>query len=128
MCDKVLSKEPKYCLDRYKTQEMCNKAFDTFLRTLKIVLNWFVTSEMLGKLDNVIFWNDNIAIHDINSILTFFSDGVGYKTLVILTLIVMKMTLKMLFMLDVKHGVNSANHVKRNHQRINACIMTSKEI
>ena len=55
MCDKVLSKEPKYCLDRCKTQEMCNKAFDTFLLKLKIVLDWFVTSEMLGKLDNVIF-------------------------------------------------------------------------
>ena len=36
MCDKILSKEPfmlKYCLDRYKTQEVCNKAFDTFLPT-----------------------------------------------------------------------------------------------
>ena len=84
MCDKVLSKEPimlKYCLDRCKTQEICNKAFDTVLLILKIVLDCFVTSEMLDKLDNIIFCNDNIAIHDINSILTFFSDGIGLNTI-----------------------------------------------
>ena len=37
---KVVSKEPfmlKYYLDKYKTQEMCDKAVDVCLPTLKLV-------------------------------------------------------------------------------------------
>ena len=38
MCDKVVSKKPfmlKYCLNRYKTPKMCDKAVDSYLLTLK---------------------------------------------------------------------------------------------
>ena len=40
MFDKVVSKDPSmlnYSLDRYKTQEMCDKAADAFVPTLKFV-------------------------------------------------------------------------------------------
>ena len=40
MCDKVFSEDSfklKNCLDRYKTQEMCDDAVDNFLPTLKFV-------------------------------------------------------------------------------------------
>ena len=40
MCDKIVSDDPfklKYCHDKYKTQEMCNKAVDDFLPALKFV-------------------------------------------------------------------------------------------
>ena len=40
MCDKVVFEDPlmlKYCLDKYKTQEMCDKAADDFLPALKFV-------------------------------------------------------------------------------------------
>ena len=46
MCDKNISKEPfilKYCLDRYKTQEMCYEAVDGCLPALKFIPDWFVT-------------------------------------------------------------------------------------
>ena len=42
MCDDVISKVPlmlKYCLDRYKTQEICDEAVDAFLPALKFVFD-----------------------------------------------------------------------------------------
>ena len=49
MYDKVVSKDAfrlKFCLDRYGTQEMCDKAVkDAFLPTLKFVPDWFVTKK-----------------------------------------------------------------------------------
>ena len=39
----------EYCHDRYKTQEMCNKAVDNFLPALKFVPDWFVTSKIIKK-------------------------------------------------------------------------------
>ena len=42
VCDKVVSEEPfmlKYCLDRYKTQEMHDKTVDACLPALKFVPN-----------------------------------------------------------------------------------------
>ena len=52
-CDKDVFKDLfmlKYCLDRYKTQEMYNKAVDTFLPTLKFVADGFVISRMIKNL------------------------------------------------------------------------------
>ena len=46
MRDKFISKDSfmlKYCVDRCKTQEMCDKAVDAFLRTLKFVPDSFLT-------------------------------------------------------------------------------------
>ena len=48
MCDKLVSKEPfmrKYYLDRYKTQQMFDKAVDACLPASKFVSNWFVTNK-----------------------------------------------------------------------------------
>ena len=39
--EKVVSKDAfmlEYCLDRYKTQEMCDKEVDAFLSTLKFIV------------------------------------------------------------------------------------------
>ena len=47
MCHKVVSKDAfmlKYCLDRYRPQETCDKAVDSFFPTLKLVPDWFVIS------------------------------------------------------------------------------------
>ena len=40
----------KYCLGRYKTQEMCNKVVGDFLPTLKFIPDWFVTNKMIKTL------------------------------------------------------------------------------
>ena len=55
---KILSKRSKfpkmlkYCLDRYKIQEMCDKATDAFLSTLKFAPDWFVTNKKIKNLDD----------------------------------------------------------------------------
>ena len=45
----------KYCLGRYKTQEIWDEAVDAFLPALKFVPDWFFTSKMIEKLDNAVF-------------------------------------------------------------------------
>ena len=53
MCDKAFPEDSfilKYCLDRYKTQEMSDKAVDNFSSTLKFVPDWFVTSKTMKNL------------------------------------------------------------------------------
>ena len=68
----------KYCLDRYKTQEMYHKAVDVFLTTLKFVPDWFVTNKMLEKLGDVVFSKDDIVfVYENSDNVTFFSDDVG---------------------------------------------------
>lgn len=56
MCNKVGSKDPfvpKYCVDWYKTQEMCDKAFDAVLPTLKFVPDRFVISKIIKNLEEM---------------------------------------------------------------------------
>ena len=63
MCYKLVSNDPymlKYCLDRYKTQEIGDKAVDVFLPTLKFVLDCFVTSKMIKNLMKKYIFNDDI--------------------------------------------------------------------
>ena len=53
MCDKAFSEDPfmlKYCFDRCKTQEMCDKAVD----------DWFITNKMIKKLYRALFSDDDI--------------------------------------------------------------------
>ena len=57
----------KYCVDRYKTQEMCDKAVDTYVQTLAFVPDWFVMSKIIDKIDNVVFSDDYIVFGDIDS-------------------------------------------------------------
>ena len=52
MCDNFVSKKTfmlKYCLNRYMTQEMCDKAVDAFPPILKFIPDWFVLNKMLDK-------------------------------------------------------------------------------
>ena len=39
---------------------MCDKDVNVFLPTLRFVPDWFVSYEMLEKLDDALFTNDNI--------------------------------------------------------------------
>ena len=66
MCDRVISEDPfliVYCLDKYKTRKICNKAVDDCLAALKFILDWFVTNKMLEKLDNPLHPHD-ILFHN----------------------------------------------------------------
>ena len=45
----------KYILDKYKTQDVCDKAVDAYLPTLQTATHWFVTNKMLEKLDDI-YW------------------------------------------------------------------------
>ena len=53
-----------YYLDRYKTQEMGDKAFDDFLPALKFVPDWFVTCKIIKKLHNDLFEEDDTIFFD----------------------------------------------------------------
>ena len=85
MYDKFVIKEPfllKCCSDRYKIQEVCDKAVDAYLLTLKFVPDWFDTKKMLEKLDNSAFSNGDRFFHDVDSsFITFLSDDMGFNTI-----------------------------------------------
>ena len=42
---------------------MCDEADDDCLAALKFIPDWFVTSKMLKKVDNVLHTNDNILFY-----------------------------------------------------------------
>ena len=68
----------KYCFDRYKNQQICDKAVNGFLPTLKFVPDWFVTSNMIKKLDDALFANDGIIfINEDSNNVTFFGGEMG---------------------------------------------------
>ena len=122
-----------YCLDIYKIQKISDKAVDAFLPTLNFVLDWYITSKMLEKLDNVVFSNDDIDLNYIDSdINTFFSNDMGQNIIdiIIIILILMKMILLVLFMLDLLLGVidlKIKHHVKEISKN-NACSMASNQM
>ena len=105
MCDKVVSKELfmlKYCLDRHKTQEMCDKAVGACLPALRLVPDWFIRNKMLEKHDNVAFTNDDIDFDDIVIV-----NGIGL--VILMMIILMKMILLIFFLLDLLLGDNRKN-------------------
>ena len=75
LCDK--SEDPftlKYCHDKYKTQEMYDKAVDSCLLALKFVPDCFIKSKMIEKIDCAVFSDDCIVFGDLDSdFVTFFS-------------------------------------------------------
>ena len=80
---KVVSEEPfmlKYGLDRYKTQEMCDKVADAFLPTLKFVPDWPVTNEMIKNLYNALFAEYVLFFDDDCGNVTFSSNGIDIHT------------------------------------------------
>ena len=84
MLDKVRSEEPfllKCCLDRHYFEVMCAKAVDACLLALKAAPDLFITNKMLEKLDNVLFFDDDIDFDDLDSdIVTFLMDIMGLLT------------------------------------------------
>ena len=57
----------------YKTQEMCDKAVDEILITLKFVPDWFVTSAAIKNFHNALFTDDDIFFLDAHSANVIFS-------------------------------------------------------
>ena len=127
MRDRVISEDPffiVYRTDRYKSQKMCDEAVDDSLAALKFIPNWFFTSKMIKKLltglyadDNILYFNEDsgdvifscnevgILSVDLNNInlddTNYVEDDpetIIHVTLMIL--IMLKMTLKLLFMSD----------------------------
>ena len=65
----------EYCLYKYKTQEVFDKAAYNFLPTLKFVSYWFVKSKIIKKLYRALFTDDDILFFDEDSSnFTFWSD------------------------------------------------------
>ena len=61
---------------------MCDKAFDSFLPTLKFVLDCFVTSKMIKKLDDEVFSNgDMVCFNEDSGNVTFCSDEMGISSI-----------------------------------------------
>ena len=99
----------KYCLNRYKTQEVGDKAC---LPTLKFVPDWSVANKML------IFSTDDINFEE------FFSDDIGLVIIDLNNIYLdydnfMKMILKLLFMLNLWLGVIDISSAKACKRKIN---------
>ena len=47
----------KHCLDKYKTQAMCDEVLDSYLPVLKSVSDWFVMNKMVEKFNSSVFSN-----------------------------------------------------------------------
>ena len=114
MCDKAFSEEPfllKICHDSYKTPEMRDKAVDDFPTALKSVPDWFVTSKVIKNLHSALFADGNIFFCDKDSgIVTFSSDemsilSVDFNNNNLDDAILIKVIIKLLFMLDLGLGV-----------------------
>ena len=73
-----ISEDPfllKYCHDRYKTQEIGDKAGNVFLPALKFVPDWFTTKKLTKNLNDDLFSNDDIILlMKILIMAHFFSD------------------------------------------------------
>ena len=81
MCDGIVAADPfmlMYCLDRYKSQEMCYEAVDNFLVALKFIPDWFVTNKVLEKFHGALLACDDILFFDEDlSKVTCFANEVG---------------------------------------------------
>ena len=61
MYDGAISENPfilAHCLGKYKTQKMCDKAFDDYLAALEFIFYWFVTSKMIKKILAALYADD----------------------------------------------------------------------
>ena len=118
MCYKVILRNGGILMfnsERYKDQNMYNKAADNyphalrsvpdchktkkcviklsvfirlqhnlFLIDLKFVLDWFVTNEIIEKLDGALFFDDYIIFADLDSdFVIFFSEDLGSNSVIL---------------------------------------------
>ena len=63
LCYIVIPEDPSlivYCPDKYKTQRMRDEAVEDCLAALRLVSDWFVTSEMIKKLFTALYADENI--------------------------------------------------------------------
>ena len=61
--DRAVSEDPfliTYCLNKYITQKMCDEAVDDFLATLKLIPDWFVASKIVKKVFTALYADENI--------------------------------------------------------------------
>ena len=107
----------KFCLDRYKTQNICDKAVDGCLSGLKFVPNWFATNKLLKNSalfgdDKIIFIND-----DANNIKLLVAERVFLVHILVksvsMMVILIKMILKLLIMLEFLLGVKNTKYKKK---------------
>ena len=57
-----------YCLDEYKTRQMCDKAVDSYLPVLRFNPDWFVAMTLTEKFDNTVFSIGHYqTVHHLNS-------------------------------------------------------------
>ena len=54
----------KYCIDRYKTQKVCDEAVDYYLLVLTFIPDWFVTSKILETFHDALLANNDILFSD----------------------------------------------------------------
>ena len=70
MCKRSVPEIPyvlKYSPDRFKTREMCQKAADASLSSLKFVSNWFFTPKMFKDLNNAASFNNDLDFNPIST-------------------------------------------------------------
>ena len=81
--DKVVREDPfilKYCHNKYKAQEMCDRVVDPSLLALKFVPDWFVTNKMIKKLDSTVFSDNYLVFGDSDSgFFTFFNKDISFN-------------------------------------------------
>lgn len=54
----------KHCLDKYKTEEICDKAVDLCIPELKFAPVWFATSKTIENPVSAVFCNDYAILGD----------------------------------------------------------------
>ena len=92
----------KYCYDRYKIQEMSDKAVDAYMLALKFVSDWFVTNKMLEKLDGAVFSTADIVFRDVNPNIATFLPVLWTLTIYILVILnLMMMIILMIVILQL---------------------------
>ena len=81
MFDTVVPKDPSvivYCPDKYKTERMCDGAVDDCLTALKLIPDWFVTSEIIKKLFPASYADENILyLNEASDNVVFNSNEMG---------------------------------------------------
>ena len=56
-----------HCLDKYKTEKMCDKTAGDCLASLEFVPDWFDTSKMIKKLYTPLYADDGLLFFDEDS-------------------------------------------------------------
>ena len=122
MYDSVTSEDSfmlVYCPDRYKTQKMRDEAADDYLAALKFIPDCFVRTKMIKKLLTTLYADDNILYFKEILVMSCFLVmklvflGQILIILALTILIMLKMTLKLLFMSEFWFGIVNLTALKK---------------